>query len=91
MRSVVVIEVDELSNAESCLCNALETFLLVDNLRLDGAVHTFRNCVVRRFVVLCHADAYIMFLELVYVNVAAVLHASVRVMDKPTEIVLACL
>lgn len=91
MRSVVIIEVNELFYPESCLCNALEAFLLVDNLRLDGSVHTFRNCIVSRLVVLCHADAYVVLLELVYVDVAAVLHASVRVMDEPAQIVPACL
>lgn len=91
MRSVVVIEVDKLSNAESCLSNALETFLLVDDLCLYGAVHTFRNSIVGWFVILSHADAYIVLQELVYVNIATVLHTSVRVVNQPAQVIPPCL
>ena len=87
MRSVVVVEADESFNAYQCVLEALEAALAVDDLRLESAVHTFCDGVVRGLVVFRHGDAYSVLLQFVRIGVAAILHASVRVMDEPFQFV----
>ena len=47
----IVVEGDEAGYALQRILVRLEALLTVDNLRLENAVYTLRNSVVRRFVV----------------------------------------
>ena len=87
VRAGFVVEADETGYALQCILIRLEALLTVDDLSLEYAVHTLSYGVVGRFVVLRHADFDAVFLQFVRIGVTAVLHASVRVMDKPPEFI----
>ena len=57
-------------------------FLTVDALAFDDAVHALRNAVVGGLVVLGHRYLYAVLLQLLHIQVAAVLHAAVGVVDE---------
>ena len=69
--------------------SACRSGLHIDALGLYGGVHALCQGVVRRLVVLRHADGDTVFLKLSDVHVATVLHAAVGVVDEPLEVVLA--
>ena len=77
MRSAVVIEGDEGGDALTCVADALEAMLAIDDLGLEDAVHTLCDGVVRGLVVFRHGDADGVLLEFVRIGIAAVLYASV--------------
>ena len=56
--------------------------LTICTLAFDDAVHTLCKGVVGRFVVLRHRYLYAMLLQLLHIEVAAVLDAAVRVVDE---------
>ena len=87
MRAGVVVEADEAGYALLCVVARLEAFLAVDDLGLEDAVHTLCDGVVGGFVVLRHADPDAVPLQFVRIGIAAVLHASVRVVDEPFQLV----
>ena len=82
VRPVLVVEADEGGYALRCVFYGLEATLPVDHLCLQDAIHTLCNGIVRRLVVLGHADAYLMLLQSLDVLVAAILHTSVGVVDE---------
>ena len=82
MRSSVVVEMYKPSDYVPCVLQAVEGFPRVDGFILDYAVGPFRNGVVCRIVVFGHAYFYSMCLERAHIVVAAVLHATVRVVYK---------
>ena len=83
----VVVEEDEARDTLKCILIRLEAAFTVDNLRFEYAVHTLCYGVVRGFVVLRHADPHMILLQFVRIVVAAVLHASVRVMDESFQFI----
>ena len=91
MWTLVIIEVYEQGYPFTGIINGLETVLAIDNLRLEYTVYTLCNSVVGRLVILRHADHYTIFLQFLRVGVAAVLHASVGVVNEPRQFVGRCL
>lgn len=90
VRTAGVVEVHELGNLALRVLQVLETAgLHIDALGLYGGVHALCQGVVRRLVVLRHADGDTVFLKLSDVHVATVLHAAVGMVDEPLEVVLA--
>ena len=87
MRPAVVIEGDEGGDALTCVRDVLEAALTVDDLGLEGAVHTLCYGVVRGFVVFRHGYPHTVLLELVRIGGGAILHAPVRVMDESPQLV----
>lgn len=63
MRSAVIVEVDITPYALLCLPNVIEPVPAIDTFRLDNPVGTFCDSIVRRLIVLRHADCDVMFLE----------------------------
>lgn len=57
MRSLLIVELDKLSNTLLCILDALEAMFSVDDLRLQNTIHTFCYGIVRRLIVLSHADS----------------------------------
>ena len=87
MRTLAVVEIDESTYLIQSLPVRLETpFLAVYALALDRAVHALSYGVVSRFVVFGHGDSDIVLLQFIYVDVTAVLHATVGVMDESRQI-----
>ena len=90
VRTAGVVEVHELGNLALRVLQVLETAgLHIDALGLYGGVHALCQGVVRRLVVLRHADGDTVFLKLSDEHVATVLHAAVGMVDEPLEVVLA--
>ena len=81
----VVVEEDKARDTLKCILVRLEAAFTVDNLRLEYAVHALCYGVVRGFVVLRHADFDSVLLQFVRIVVAAVLYASVRMMDESIQ------
>ena len=87
VRASAVVEEDEAPYLLQGLLIRLKTPVLpVYALVLDDAVHTLCKGVVGRLVVLCHGYLYAVLLQLLHIEVAAVLDAPVRVMDEPREV-----
>ncbi len=87
MRACVVVEADEAGYALQRVVIRLEAFLAVDDLGLENAVHTLCNGIVGGLVVLRHADPDAVPLQLVRIGIAAVLYASVGVVDEPFQLI----
>ncbi len=87
VRAGVVVEGDEAGYAVQRVLVRLEALLPVDHLRLEYTVDTLRNGVVRGLVVLRHAGPDAVRLQFVRIGIAAVLHASVRVVDESFQLV----
>ena len=92
VRAPAVVEQDE----APCLLQGLlirceAPFLAVDALIFDGLVHALCNAVVGGLVVLRHGDLYAVLLQFPDVEVTAVLHATVGVMDESREVAAASL
>ena len=87
MWASVVVEGDETGYTLQRVLVRLEAPLAVDDLGLQYAVHTLRYGVVRRLVVLRHAYPYTILFQFVRIGVAAVLYASVRVMDESFQLI----
>ena len=83
VRAPAVVEQDEaLYLLQSLLIRCETPFLAVDALILDSLVHALCNTVVRGLVVLRHRYQDVVLLQFLDIEVAAVLHASIRVMDE---------
>ena len=87
VRTGVIIEEDEAGDTFQCIPVRLKAAFTVDDLRLEDAVHTLCDGVVSGFVVLRHADSYVVLPELVRIDVTAVLYAPVRVVDESLQLV----
>ena len=87
MRSSIIIEGDKLTDALSRFLYSLIDGLAIEFLRLDNAINTLRNTVIRRLVILRHTDGYVVVVQLIYIVVTAVLHASVRVVNQLREVI----
>jgi hypothetical protein len=74
-------------SSSSGLLHVGELFPPVSHSVFMNAVHAFRYGIVRRLVVLCHADGYMVLIQTFHIGIAAVLYASVGVMDKTVQIV----
>ena len=81
MRSSIIIEGDKLTDALSRFLYSLIDGFAIEFLRLDNAINTLRNTIIRRLVILRHTDGYVVVVQLIYIVVTTVLHASVRVVD----------
>ena len=92
VRTPTVVKLDEAPDLLQSLLVRLEAPLLtVHALMLDGAVHTLGDGVVRRLVVLRHRDQYAMPLQFLHIEIAAVLHAAVGVVDETGKVATTCL
>ena len=87
MRSSIIIEGDKLTDALSRFLYSLIDGLAIEFLRLDDAINTLCNTIIRRLVILRHTDGYVVVVQLIYIVVTAVLHASVRVVDQLREVI----
>ena len=87
VRAAVVVEVDVPADDMVCMFHVPETPLAVDTLHLYDAVGPLGYGVVRGVVVLGHADGDVMGLQHGHIVVAAILHATVGVVDQPLEAV----
>ena len=89
MWPLLVVETDKFTDATIGLLIALVSTFPVYDLRLEDTVHTLSYGIVSRFVVFCHADAYLVFAEQVHIVITAVLYASVRVVNQMREFLCA--
>ena len=85
MWTSIVVEEDEARDTLQRILIRLKTTFTIDHLRLEDSVHTLGNSVVRGLVVLRHTYLYMILLQFVRIVVAAVLYASVRVMDESIQ------
>ena len=87
VRTLAIVEEDE---ALYLLHGFFKCFkapvLTVYALALDDAINTLCKGIVGGFVVLRHRDLYAMLLQLLHVEIAAVLDAAVRVVDESGEV-----
>ena len=84
--SAIVEDNEALYLFQSLLIRLKTPFLTVYTLALDRAVHTLCNGIVGGFVVLCHRDLYVVLLQFLHIEVAAVLDAAIRVVDESGEV-----
>ena len=92
VRALAIVEQDEAPYLPQGLLVRLESsFLTIDALILGSFVHALRDGVVSGLVVLRHRYQYVVLLQFLDIEVAAVLHATVRVMDEPREVATASL
>ena len=63
MRSAVIVEVDIASYNLLRMPDIIESVPSIDTFRLDNPVGTFRDSIVRRLVVLRHADCDVVLPE----------------------------
>ncbi len=83
MRTMIVVEINEAVNLLLGILNVFKAMLLtIDMLSLDSAVYTLGNGIIGRLIVLRHANLDTIFLQFFNIQVAAVLYATVRVMDE---------
>ena len=87
MRPLIVVEINERRDALPGVVDVLEAMLTVNDLRLESAVHTLCDGIVRGLVILGHRDAYTILLQFVRIGVTAVLYAPVRVMDESFQFI----
>ena len=80
VRSPVVIEMYEPTDDIPCMFDVSVRFSWIYPLRLDGTIDTFRQGIVRRFVVFGHADSDMVVVQQLDVIIACVLTATIRVM-----------
>lgn len=85
MWPAVVVEMDESSDYVPCVFQTVEGLHRVDGFGLDYTIGTLCDGVVRRVIVLGHADLDFMFLECSHIVVTAELYATVRVMYQPFQ------
>ena len=81
VRPEVVVEMDVTAYYVAGMFQALKMFLAVNPFLLDDAVHPLGDGIVRRLVVLRHADGYVMLLKHGYIIVATILNPTVGMMD----------
>ena len=82
MRPFVVVEVDDAADDFLGLASVFRPSYPVEPFLLDYPIHTFGYGIVRGAIVLSHAYACVYGIEQPDVCVAAVLRASVGVMDE---------
>ena len=88
VRASAVVESDEAADVfQSIFICRKTSFLAVYALALDDAVHTLGNAVVGGLVVLGHRYQDAVLLQLLHIQVAAVLHTAVGVVDESREVV----
>jgi hypothetical protein len=90
MRTVIVVERNNALRLSLGFCNICKLFTPFEPFCLQNAVHPLRYCIVSRLVVLRHTDGYMMVLQTFHIGIAAVLYASVRVMDQTAQILFPC-
>ena len=81
----VVVEVDVALNHAVGMLKGVEALLAIDTFHLYYTVGTLGDGIVRRLVVLAHGDGNLMRLEHGHVVIAAILHATVGVMNLSIE------
>lgn len=79
MRAPVVVEFHDAADELVCLPRSFRTLHAVEPLLLDDAVDALGDGIVRRAVVLRHADIDTQSVKASHILVAAVLNAAVRV------------
>ena len=79
MRASIVVEVHDAADELSCLPRSFRTLHAVEPLLLDDAVDALGDGIVRRAVVLRHADIDSQPIKTRHIVVATVLNAAVRV------------
>ena len=82
VRPFGIVELDDVCDPFSRLLKVMRMSHLIKPFLLDDAVHTLRYGIVRGLVVLRHADGGIDPSQVLYVLVAAILYATVRMMDQ---------
>lgn len=82
VRSIVVVEVDDVTDESLRLIHVLRAFHPVEPFLLDYSVDALGYGVVRGTIVLGHTDGGVYGVEQSYVSVAAVLRAAVGVVDE---------
>ena len=81
MRPLLVVKLNELLYLFFCFVNITKIYLPVGRkFFFNGSVYSFRYGILQRVAGLCHTDLYVLFLQKLYVRMAAVLHASVAMM-----------
>lgn len=81
----VVVEVDVALYHPVCMLKGVEALLAVDTFRLYFSVDALSDGVVCGIIVLTHGDGYLMRLEHGHVGIAAILHATVGVVNQSPE------
>lgn len=82
MRAMIVIEMNVSADDITGMFNVIEMPLAVDTFNLYNSVGPLGYDVVRRVIVLCHADGDVMSLQHGHIIVTAILHTTVGVMDQ---------
>ncbi len=82
MRAMIVIEMNVSADDIAGMFNVIEMPLAVDTFNLYNTVGPLGYGVVRRVIVLGHADGDVMSLQHGHIIVTAILHATVGVMDQ---------
>ena len=67
VRPFGIVELYDVSHQSSCFFKVMRTFHLIKPLLLDDSVHALRNGIVRRLVVLRHADGGIDSPQMFYI------------------------
>ena len=92
VRPPAIVEDDESLYLFHCFLKRIKTpILAIYALVLDGAVHTLCKGVVGGLVVLGHRYLYTIFLQFFHIEIAAILDATVRVVNEPGKVTSTCL
>lgn len=86
VRATFIVESYEASNPLVCLSYILVKRLPVEFFRLYDTVNPFSNTIVGGLIVFCHAYTDSVVVKFIDVSVAAVLHASVRMVYKLAQV-----
>ena len=81
----VIVELNDVCHQQSCFFKVMRTFHFIKPFLLDDAVHAFCYGIVRRLVVLRHADGGIDSSQMLYVLITAILYAAVGMMDQSVQ------
>ena len=85
VRPFGIVELNDVSHQSPRFFKVMGTFHLIKPFLLDDAIHALCYGIVRRLVVLRHADGGIDTLQMFYIQAAAVLYAAVRMMNQPLK------
>ena len=81
----VIVELNDVCHQQSCFFKVMRTFHFIKPFLLDDAVHAFCYGIVRRLVVLRHADGGIDSSQMLYVLITAILYAAVGMMNQSVQ------
>ena len=87
VRSSIIVEFDVTCYHIPCMHYIIELSFPVNDFGLYNTIYTLSNCIIRRFIVLCHADCYMVLLQYRNLLVTAVLNSTVRVMYKSVKVI----